>query len=187
MIELNRTRQLVFFTVLAVLSYAVYDAYFSTQSTTPFEPFTKGYALTGVTIETTDEDGKIMTTIQSPSVIHYADSEKTVIEQPNITLYEDEGDWVFQSKTGEINAEQTQIFFPDAVAINLTAPVKNNSQPMTINTRGLTVDVTKKMGQTDADLKVIQVGSFIQGVGAVVDFGQQEIEILNKMYAEYEN
>ncbi len=187
MIETSRIRQLVLFGVLAVVSYALYNKYFGGEASQLFQPFTRGYALTGVTIETTDEQGQIMTTIQSPAVIHYADSEKTLIEQPNVVLHDKGGDWVFQSLVGEINAQQTQIFFPDEVLINLENQANTQTEELVINTSALTVDMTNKTGKTEAELQMSQVGSLVKGMGAVVDFNQQEIEILSEMYAEYKN
>lgn len=188
MIESARIRQLLLFILLAVSSYAVFDKYFNVNDKELFQPFTKGYAITGVSIETTDENGQILSTIKSPSVIHYADTEKTIIEQPDVTLHEADGDWEFKSSVGEINAEKTEIFFPNEVLVNLK-DLENteNKKALAINTSALTVDMANKMGRTSNELLMEQIGSMMKGVGAVVDFNQQNIELLSEMYAEFEN
>jgi len=186
MIDSGRIKQLFLFFLLAVLSYAVFEKFFNDEYSQEFEPFTKGYALTGVTIQSTDETGQIITTIESPVVIHYADTEKTVIEQPNVKLHEAEGDWLFTSDIGEINQQQTEIYFPNQVVINLQE-VQEASNDIQIVTEQLTIDVIQKAGTTPGQLSMSQVGSGIKGTGGVVNFQQQEIEILSEMYAEFDN
>ena len=182
----ERIKQVFLFGLLAFLSYAVFEVYFSDESSQQFEAFTKGYALTGVIIQSTDETGQIVTTIKSPAVTHYADSEKTVIQQPNIELHEFQGDWLFVSELGEINPQQTEIYFPDEVVINFLGD-KQTTENLEIMTEQLTVDVTQKAGTTPALLTMSQANSNIKGLGAVVNFKEQELTILSKMYAEFEN
>ena len=186
MIDAGRIKQILLFGLLAVSSYAVFEKYFNVESVQEFEPFTKGYALTGVTIQSTDETGQFITTIKSPAVTHYADTEITVIQQPNVRLHEAEGDWLFTSDVGEINPQQTEIYFPNQVLINLLG-MKQASDDINIMTEQLTVDITEKTGTTPALLTLSQVDSNIKGVGAVVNFHLQEIDILSEMYAEFEN
>lgn len=184
MIDAARLKQLLLFSLLAVLSYGVYERFFNASTNEQYKPFTKGYALTGVVIKSTDETGAVITTVKSPAITHYADSEVTVIEQPNITLHEAQGNWVFTSASGQINPEKTEIFFPQQVVVNLDSTTEN---PVTITTSALQVDVVKKMGITNAELTLDEVGSLLKGLGAVINFNQQEIEILSEMYAEFEN
>ena len=139
-----------------------------------------------MTIQSTDESGQIVTTINSPAVTHYADTEKTVIQNPHIQLHDADGDWVFSSDLGEINQQQTEIYFPNEVLINLLEANQVKDQ-VEINTEQLTVNVTNKAGVTPAMLTMSTINSTIKGLGAVVNFQQQEIDILSEMYAEFEN
>lgn len=186
MIEGARLKQLLLFGLLATVTFAVYDNLFADKESQLFQPFTKGYSLQQVVIETSDEQGQIITTIESPAVIHYADSKKTVIRQPNITLHEDDGDWVFQSAIGEINPNQTEIYFPEQVLIELDE-TDTNSNELFIETSQLMVNLSSKMGTTGAAINMKQLGAAIKGIGAVVDFDRQEIEIISEMYAEFKN
>lgn len=184
MIEAFRLKQLLLFSILALLSYGLFERYFNDSNESKYQPFTKGYALTGVIIKSTNEDGKIVTTIKSPAITFYADTEKTIIEQPHIMLHEEGGNWVFKSKTGEINPSKTEIFFPDQVWVNLDT---TDVDAVNITTSALTVDVTNKIGTTAALLTMEEPGALIRGLGAEVDFKLQEIEILSEMYAEFKN
>lgn len=186
MIEASRLKQLLLFALLAVLSYGLYERYFNDSKEQKYQPFTKGYALTGVVIKSTDDDGKVVTTIQSPAITFYADSERTIIEQPHIKLHEPNGDWVFESEVGEINPNRTEIYFPNEVRVNLENS-KAEAETVKINTSALTVDVTKKTGKTAELLSMAEPGMALKGVGAVVNFIHQEVEILSEMYAEFEN
>lgn len=184
MLEAFRLRQLLVFAVLALLSYTVYERFYQSDAVRSFEPFTKGYSLEGVVIKSTDETGEVVTTVESPLVIHYADSETTVIEQPHVRLHQDGGDWVFTSSTGELNADQSRIYFPAQVLLKLLG---DSAQAVGITTSDLTVDVIEKTGTTAQQIDVNKAGMSLRGLGAVVNFKQQEIEIIDEMYAEFEN
>ena len=184
MIDAARLKQLLLFSLLAVLSYGVYERFFNLSKSDQYKAFTKGYALTGVVLKSTDDTGAVVTTVESPAITHYADSEVTVIEQPNITLHETQGNWVFTSESGQINPDKTEIFFPEQVVVNLDSETVN---PISITTSALKVNVVEKIGRTKAELRLDEVGSLLKGLGAVINFNQQEIEILSEMYAEFEN
>lgn len=186
MIDRSRIKQLLLFSLLALVSYAVFDKYFNSDASQLYEPFTKGYALSGVTIQSTDETGQIITTIKSPAVTHYADTEKTIIQEPHIILHDADGDWLFNSEVGEINAQQTEIYFPSLVVIDLDGENKQ-AEAIQIVTSELTVDVTQKSGKTAAKLSISEAGSNMRGLGAEVNFKLQEIDILSELYAEFEN
>ena len=177
-------RQLLLFFLLALASYVVYEKYFNATGGAQYKPFTKGYALTGVTITTTDDEGHITTTIDSPAVTHFADTEKTFIEKPRIQLYGDEDKWLFTSAVGEISPDRTTLFFPEQVNISLLgAP----DEQVDIVTAALQVNVTDKTGKTAAPFRLDQAGSWMSSIGAELKFNEQEINLLSEMYAEFEN
>ncbi len=184
MLDSVRLNQLLLFALLALASYVVYEKYYSTESVHSYEPFTKGYSLEQVVIKSTDESGRIVTTVESPLVIHYSDTETTVVNEPLIRLHETTGDWVFQSEKGEINQANTEIYFPEQVTLKLAGEAE---ETVDIKTSELTVDVVAKMGVTAQAVDVTRLGMLLKGLGATVNFKQQEIEILNDMYAEFEN
>jgi len=177
-------RQLLLFSVLALASYVVYEKYFAATGGTQYKPFTKGYALTGVTITSTDDDGRITNTIEAPAVTHYADTEKTVIEEPRIHLYGDEDKWLFTSAVGELSPDQNTLYFPEQVNISLLGTPE---EQVDIVTSALQVNVTDKTGKTAAPFRLDQAGSWMRSIGAELKFNEQEINLLSEMYAEFEN
>ena len=171
------------FALLALGSYAVYETWHSEDNGVAYEPFTKGYSIEGVVIRNSDENGHIVSTIQAPSVIHYADSGVTVINQPTYRMHQASGDWLFSSATGEINQAQTQLYFPDDVMLELDGLPDEH---VAVKTSELTVDLDNQTGTSPQKLTVTQPGVLLQGVGSVIRFKQQEIEILEDVYAEFE-
>jgi len=184
MIEKSRLIQLIIFGLLTAASYGVYEAYYADESSTQYEPFTKGYSLEGVVIKTSDESGAIISTMKSPLMVHYADTEVSVITSPQYIMHQDDGDWVFKSAKGEINKGQTEVFFPEAVDLTLDA---EGPDPVSIQTSQLRIEINKKMGVTDENISVIRPGLLLTGMGSVINFADHSIEILEDMYAEFEN
>jgi LPS export ABC transporter protein LptC len=182
-IDRVRIRQLMVFALLALGSYAVYETWHSEDSGFTYEPFTKGYSIEGVVIRNSDEDGRIVSTITAPSVIHYADSGRTVINQPSYRMHQEAGDWVFSSATGEINQSQTQLYFPNEVLLELDVAEQDK---VSVNTSELTVNLDQQTGSSPEKLTVTQPGVLLQGMGSLIRFKQQEIEILEDVYAEFE-
>jgi len=180
----SRLTQLLVFALLALVSYVIYEKYYVADSTVMYEPFTKGYSLEGVELKISNEAGEISSTIVAPSIIHYADSEVTVINEPVYTMHEDNGDWIFYSKSGEINADQTSLFFPGDVNLYLD---KEEKEKIAINTSELTVNFTQKTGATNQNMALEKLGFLLTGVGAVINFTDQEVEMKKEIYAEFEN
>jgi LPS export ABC transporter protein LptC len=184
MLDRSRLIQLVIFLMLAILSYGIYDNFFGEETTIEFEPFTKGYSLEGVIIKNSDEHGDIVSTIESPSMIHYADTEVSIINNPKYTMHEPEGDWVFTSSKGEINKDQTELYFPNKVNLFHESGTDEN---VSIVTRELKVDVVAKLGKGKGKITVAKPGLLMTGLGSVINFTDQSVEILENMYAEFEN
>ncbi len=184
MFEKSRLIQLTVFGLLAVVSYAIYDNFFGTESATQYEPFTKGYSLEGVVIRTSDESGEIVSTMESPSMVHYADTEISMIESPKYTLHQNDGDWIFTSAKGEINKGQTEVFFPELVDLSFDS---KETEAVNIQTSQLRIEIIKKIGVTDENISVKRPGLILTGLGSLINFNDHSIEILEDMYAEFEN
>ena len=172
------------FALLALFSYGVYDRYFGQSTEVEYEPFTKGYSLEGVVMKTSDEEGRIISTIESPAIVHYADTEISVITEPKYTLHQQNGDWVFESKVGEISPDQTELYFSGKVNLLLDSKTQDK---VTIETSDLRVNVENKTGVGRGAINVDKPGLMMTGVGSKIDFTSQTIEVLEDLYAEFEN
>ena len=152
--ELNPFKSLLLFAVLAIGSYALYEYQFAKKSEWQFKPFTKGYALFDSQIQITDEQGKIHTSIQSPEIIFYADSEITKIKQPAVIFKSGDSEWQIDSEHAELNSDQTELFFPQDVAMKSLGLEENS----TINTSALTVFPEKQVANTAEQITFSQAG-----------------------------
>lgn len=176
-----KSKQLIILLIIAVLSYAVYDGLLGNHDGAVYEPFTKGYALTEVTMNTTDENGRISSTLKSPNLVHYVDSQVTVIDEPRVTVFADAGNWYFSSPVAEYTRLEDHLFFPQDVTI------KSQGEPgIELQTSAMTVDLTTEIATTEAVIKMWQPGIQMQGLGAKIFLNSQIIEIMDNVYAEYQ-
>lgn len=176
-----KSKQLIFLLIVAVLSYAVYDGLLGNQDDALYEPFTKGYALTEVTMNITDETGRISSTLKAPNLVHYVDTEITVIEQPRVTVFADTGNWYFSSPIAEFTRLEDRLFFPKEVTIH-----SQDEPVIELHTSVMTVDLTTELATTEAAIKMRQPGTEMQGIGAKIFLNTQVVEIMDNVYAEFE-
>ncbi len=178
---LGQYRQLLVFAILAGVSYAVYEYAFAQEKQMTFKPFTKGYALYDSVVQITDDDGQIHSTIKSPEMIHYADSQLTTIESPQVVMVQNESQWTMRSSVATINESQTAIHFPDVVTVTNDA-----SPPLALETSDMTVYPEQKTTQSPAAIVIHQAGRKISGVGSKIDFNNELIEVLDETHAEFD-
>ncbi|MCX7544600.1 LPS export ABC transporter periplasmic protein LptC [Marinicella gelatinilytica] len=176
-----KSKQLILLLLFALSSVAVYQGFYADSSDSEYEPFTKGYALTDVVMQSTDDNGQIVTSMQAPSMVHYLDNEQTIIEQPVVRLFTDENTWLLNSPKAIYQRNKQNLFFPDQVKVS-----SEQAPKVTIESSQLTVDLTSKKGSTPAMIAMQQPGGSLRGVGALILFTTKQIEILNNVYAEFE-
>ena len=179
--ENNHLKSLLVFAVFAAASYAVYESQFAKDSEWAFKPFTKGYALHDSEIQMTGDLGQIHTSITSPEVVYYADSEETHITQPVIVYQAGETDWQVQSSKAMINDDQSEILFPESVEMRSL----NQEQETTIKTKDLTLYPGSKVAKTKAHISMLNQNMSMEGEGSVIDLNQQEIQVLDETHAEF--
>lgn len=175
-------KQLLWFAILCVVSYALYQLLLSEQKTDSLQPFTKGYALYDSILQMSNQQGEINTVIKSPKIIHYADTENTLLKQPEIWLKQTGEDWRFTSAEATIN-QQREIYFPQPV--HLQAEQTDGTINSTIDTEQLTIFSQQKQAQTPAKITVKQNGMSLSGTAATIDLEQKKIEIKHNVYAEF--
>ncbi len=175
---------LLVFALLSVMLYAAGRYFFPAPESRGLKPFTKGYSVTRLSMDMTDENGHIMTRVKAPSMVYYEDSRVTEIESPSITLLTDEGGrWLFTSPQGEYRDDEDVLYFSGAVeALQKDA---NDQTLVRINTRRLRVDPRSKTAITDAPIKITQPRLLLTGTGAELDFNREEFEVKSNVHAEF--
>ncbi|KAA3649908.1 MAG: LPS export ABC transporter periplasmic protein LptC [Proteobacteria bacterium] len=176
-----KNKQLFLLLFFALLSVGVYQGFFRENTGIDYEPFTKGYALTNVEMQSTDDSGQIVTQIHAPNMTHYLDNEQTVIEQPTVHLFTVDNTWQLQSPTALYQRNTEYLYFPDRVTV-----VSQQAPLVTIESSQLSIDLSTKEGSTPAAISFNQPAGMMQGVGAHILFNSKQIEILNNVYAEFE-
>lgn len=166
--------------VLALASVAVYQRYYQSDAGTDYEPFTKGYALTDVVMQSTDDSGQVVTRLQTPNMTHYLDNEQTLIEQPNVQLFTENNTWLLQSPNAVYQRNEQLLYFPDQVTVTSQQDPK-----VVIDSSQLSVDLITKEGTTPSEITMVQDIGLMQGLGAHILFNSKQIEILNNVYAEF--
>lgn len=186
MLETARLKQLLIFMLIAVLSYFVWQFAFVEIEESKFKPFTKGYSVSDVLLEITDESGQITTVINSPLLLYYADTEITEITKPQVVLKGSDGkSWMFESDKGRYIDSQFELFFPGDVVVQNDA--LNIENKITLNTSALTVDTENHTAQSEAFIGIKQNNMFFNGVGSFINFSTQEIEVKSNVHAEFNN
>jgi len=174
-------KQLIILLVLALASVAVYQRYYQGDSGTDYEPFTKGYALTDVVMQSTDDSGQVVTRLQSPNMTHYLNNEQTIIEQPSVQLFTEDITWLLQSPNAVYQRNEQLLYFPNQVTVE-----SQQAPKVTIDSSQLSVDLNTKEGTTPAEISLNQATGMMQGVGAHILFNSKQVEILNDVYAEFQ-
>lgn len=181
----SSTQTLFFFLILAVLSYAVWQLYFSDKKTLQLEPFTKGYSLAGIDMNITDERGNISTHVSASQAIYYEKEELLDITQPVVVMYskESEEEWRFSSSTGEYRENEKAFFFPDNVLI--VGVLDKTENDVRIKTSALLVKPNLNSANTENDIDIVQSSMMMQGKGALLNFNNQEFEIKENVKAKF--
>jgi Protein of unknown function (DUF1239). len=106
------SKQFIILLIFAVLSVGIYQGFYRDGADVDYEPFTKGYALTDVVMQSTDETGQVVTRLKSPSMTHYLDNEQTMIEQPIVELFTEDNTWLLQSPSAVYQRNDQFYTFP---------------------------------------------------------------------------
>ena len=176
---------LIFFAVLALISYAVWQRYFKVEDNKDIEPFTKGYALEGVQMDITNEQGVITTKISAPSMVYYEDqSVLHMIEPQVVVLSEIEDDWKFTAPKGEYHENDKTLLFVERVDV-VSMPKIETASPISIRTSGLSVSPESKTATTEDDISIDQATMHMTGNGALINLNQQEFRIKRNVKAEF--
>ncbi|WP_395376089.1 LPS export ABC transporter periplasmic protein LptC [Marinicella sp. W31] len=183
--ENHSLKTLIFFAILALISYAVWQRYFKAEENEEIEPFTKGYALEGVEMDITNELGMVTTRISSPSMVYYEDQSVLHMKEPQVLMYSaEDDDWQFTAPTGEYHEEKKMLVFEQEV--NLTSlPKAEGVTPIHIVTSGLSVLPDNNTATTENDIAIDQAEMRMSGNGALINLNLQEFRIKRNVKAEF--
>ena len=178
----RQIQNMLFFFILALLSYALYKYYFDPLIITKDKPFTKGYSVENVELKITDEKGQLSAKFKSPNLVRYTDSPLLFIETPLFWTYNDNQEhWLIQSEKAEFNTDTNEVSLID----NVIAKTINDSSETRFKTASLLVKLEDSSAFTDAGISLQQKQFKMSGQIAHFDLKNEILEVNNNVKAIY--
>jgi len=178
----RQMQNMLFFFVLALLSYAVYKYYFDPLELKSDKPFTKGYSVENVELKITDTQGHLSAKFKSPNLIRYTDSPLLFIDSPLFwTFKNNQEHWLIQSKKAEFNTDTQEVSLIDEVR----AKTINDSSETQFKTPSLLVKLKDSSAFTDAGISLQQQQFNMSGQIAHFDLKNEILEVNKNVKAIY--
>ena len=174
--------QIVFFSILALLSYALWKYYFDTAEIIQDKPFTKGYSVENIELRITDEAGKLTAKFKSPSLTRYTDSPIVFIDEPLFWMYKNGTEhWLIQSNKAEFNTTTDEVnIYGDLIAKTI-----HSQAPMSFSANNLVVNLNSKLAHTKDGISLNQQQFTMTGQIAQFDLNNETLEVNNNVKAIY--
>jgi len=175
--------QIIVFSVLALMSFAVWKYFFDVTEVETSKPFTKGYSVKNVELKIIDETGKITAKFKSPNLIKYTDSPIVLINTPLFWTYNNgKEQWLMKSNKAEYNADLAEVKLID----NFVGRSIGGDSPLTIITaKNLLVNIKTKKAYTNDGIVFKQQQIIMTGQDAHVDLKNELLEVNKNVKAVY--
>lgn len=178
----KQMQNMLFFFVLALISFAVYKYYFDPIIINKDKPFTKGYSIENVELKITDERGQLSAKFQSPNLIRYTDSPLLFIHTPLFWTYKNNQEhWLIQSEKAEFNTDTDEV----SLIKDVIAKTINDSSETRFTTPSLLVKLKDSTAFTDAGVSLQQKQFNMSGQIAQFDLKNETLEVNNHVKAIY--
>jgi len=131
-----------------------------------------------------DKHGKPKMKIVAPKMEYFANEDKTMLTQPQLTLYRQSPQpWYVTSKTAEATENSEHVFFKDHVTIQHAAD--HNNPATVIQTETLLVHPNIQIAETKDSITLVQPNMVIKGTGMHADINNGNINLLSEAQGEY--
>ena len=125
-----------------------------------------------------NESGKVDHHLEAKEVKHFPVGNYTLAEQPNITLFSDNGTpWNIRSQQGRLNDSNNQVNFWQSVRLQRETP--NN--PLKLKTEKLTLLIDKDLAYTDQQVDITDNATHINAIGMNADLAQSRVKFLSNV------
>lgn len=134
------------------------------------------------------EDGQLNYSFKAKRLLHYLNAQSddnskydpsyTLIEHPEITVYDDLSPWFIEAQKGRVNSDNSVIQLSDSVIIHRTA---NTAGAVELKTHDLTIHLIEKHAKTNQPVTIRTDSGLISAVGMNADFTSQKIQLLSKV------
>lgn len=178
----RQQQQIILFTILALISYVIWQRYFNAEEMTLDKPFTKGYSIENIEMRITDEKGYLTAKFESPNLTRYTDNSIIHIEKPLFWTYSDgKQHWFMESGKAEYNAENDEVNFID----KLSAKTINQNPNTYFEAENLLVNLKTKKANTSDGISFKQQQLSMTGQIAQIDLKNETLEVNNNVKAVY--
>ncbi len=178
----RQIQQILFFSIIALLSYAVIKYFFERKVKIKDQPFTKGYAIEKLEMIITDDSGKFIAMFKSPGLVRYTDNPMIFVDKP---LF-----WSFDSgkKRWQVEAEKAE-YDVSADIINFINKVEAKSidlsPPSLLTAKDLRFNLKNKKATTENGILLQQGQLTMQGQVAQFDLQNNILEVNKNVKAIY--
>jgi LPS export ABC transporter protein LptC len=178
----QQIKQILFFTLLTLLSYAVIKYFFSYEKPIADKPFTKGYSIENIEMKITDDEGLLTAEFKAPTIIRYTDDPKLFINKPLFWLFNNgEKNWVIQSNKAEYNAESENV----TLIGDLIAKSTLGDSFKQFEAKNLTISLKDKIAKTEDGISLKQQQFTMTGQIANFDLKNDILEVNTNVKAIY--
>jgi len=137
-----------------------------------------------------DESGNLASQLTSTKLVHYPSSKKYQLESPHLYFEMSQRTWLLEATKGVLHEDVNQLNFQEKVL--LTNHNKLNSKPVspqkaiTMNMTDLVFNLDKQQAFSPYPIEIKTDFWTLQGVGVSIDIPNQQMTVLDKVYATNE-
>jgi lipopolysaccharide export system protein LptC len=131
----------------------------------------------------TDPQGRTNQRLNASTLFHYPDNDRTTLEQPDITVSNEDGSvWHATADNGELyGGEQRRLLLRDNVVLRQLGEEK-----VTLHTQWLRIESERRYAETDAPVTIDGDGGHIEGVGMNLYGDEQRLVVRARVKGQYE-
>lgn len=141
------------------------------------------YFIKGFSSSATDPTGRTNQQLVAATLTHYPDNDLTTLEQPNITVTNEDGtSWHATADKGELSGGKTdKLLLQEQVILR-----QQGDESLTLRTDWLRVDRERHYAETDAPVTIDSSKGHIEGVGLNLYGDEQRLLVRSAVRGQYE-
>lgn len=139
------------------------------------------YFLHDLEATVTDENGHPSHNLSAESMLHYPDTDTTIMQQPVISVFGPErSDWLVRAELGEIAGQEKQIMLRGNVQLE-----QQGATPLQLLTDWLRIDAEQQYATTDAPVLLKSPSARVEGIGMQAYGKEQRLLLQSTVRGHY--
>lgn len=142
------------------------------------------YFIKGFSSSTTDPTGRTNQQLDAASLTHYPDNDLTTLEQPVITVRNEDGaTWHATANRGELSGgTERRLLLQEQVVLR-----QQGDESLTLRTDWLRIDGERHYAETDAPITIDSDKGHIEGIGLNLYGEEQRLLVRSAVRGQYES